>query len=125
MSIRVTAAAVIVCLALLTSSAVGEPAPVAPAVPEFVKLNSPRVACLGTFDAPDSCVQLDIGYYMNLAAYEKLDGALVRLQDAETRLQAENARLRETVMRWQPGWKLLTTALVAGVVAGLYVGLKL
>lgn len=58
-------------------------------------------------------------------AYSELDLEMKRLQDAETRLLAENRSMRETASSWQPGWKTLTLTFVAGLVGGAYIYSKL
>jgi hypothetical protein len=54
-------------------------------------------------------------------AWDKLDAETRRLQDAETRLTAENKSLRSQAGNgWRPGWKTLTTVFVVGTVLGAY-----
>ena len=54
-------------------------------------------------------------------AWSKLDAEMRRLQDAETRLTAENQSLRtQAGSGWRPGWKLLATTLVIGTALGAY-----
>lgn len=64
--------------------------------------------------------ELPPGYFLDDASFTKLDAELRRLQTIETRLTAENEELREGVAGWQPGWKLLTFTLVAGLLGGGY-----
>jgi hypothetical protein len=48
-----------------------------------------------------------------------------RLQDAETRLRAENASLRKDAGGITFGWYTLGTALVLGLAGGYYVSTKI
>lgn len=57
-------------------------------------------------------------------AVTKLDVEIKRLQEAETRLSAENHSLRDTAKSWQPGWKTLLVTLATGISVGVYAGLK-
>ncbi len=107
------------CVVLLQCGpAVAEP-------PSFAHLLSPRLACLGTLQAPTECIQLSPGYFFDEPTYNKLDTEMKRLQDAETRLQAENESFRKFAATWQPGWLTIGTALVAGVALGVYVDRKI
>lgn len=101
-------------LALVTRSAWADPS--------FAHLHSPRLACLGTVQTLEDCVQLAAGYFMDEPTYNRLDAEMKRLQDAETRLRAENSSLKESA---QPGWMVLASALAVGVVLGVYVDRKL
>lgn len=58
-------------------------------------------------------------------ARSAMDLETKRLQDAETRLEAENRSLKKTAAEWQPGWKLLLSATLVGLVGGAYLGYKL
>lgn len=53
-------------------------------------------------------------------AWDKLDAEMKRLQDAETRLTAENKSLRAQAGGWRPGWRLIATTLVVGTALGAY-----
>jgi len=57
-------------------------------------------------------------------SWERLDVEFKRLQEAETRLRAENDSFRKTAASWQPGWKILLTTLVVGVAGGVYLGTR-
>lgn len=65
-------------------------------------------------------LRLPPGYYLDEPTWEKLDSEFRRLQDAETRLTAENKSMRTTTQSWQPGWKALTITLVVGFAGGVY-----
>lgn len=58
-------------------------------------------------------------------AWDKLDLELHRLQDAETRLTAENTYMRNRVKGWTPGWKTLATTMLTSIATGIYIGRKL
>ncbi|MGN6108548.1 MAG: hypothetical protein ACTHU0_25810 [Kofleriaceae bacterium] len=60
------------------------------------------------------------GHVLSHEAWTKIDAELLRLQELETRLTAENASLRTSASTWQPGWKTLATALVLGFASGWY-----
>lgn len=57
--------------------------------------------------------------------WTRIDSELLRLQEKETRIEAENRSLRASMSEWQPGWVLITTTLVVGLGTGVYLGLKL
>lgn len=86
--------------------------------PSFAHLNSPREAC--TLTTTPSCVLLAPGYYLDESAWATRDAELKRLQDAETRLAAENQSLRGALDGWQPGWKTLVLTLASGLALGAY-----
>jgi hypothetical protein len=50
-----------------------------------------------------------------------LDAEVRRLQDAETRLGAENTSLRASADTWRPGWIVVVSAVAVGLAAGWYV----
>ena len=54
-------------------------------------------------------------------AWKKLDHEVLRLQERETVLEAENRSLRESASTWSPGWKTIVGALVVGMAGGWYV----
>jgi len=103
---------------------VGSTGAAADPVLTFAHLHSPREACLAASDPPD-CVSLPAGYFLDEPTYLHLDAEMKRLQDQETRLSTENESLRKTAASWQPGWITLTTALVVGLAAGVYLDRKL
>ena len=51
--------------------------------------------------------------------WSALDTELRRLQDAETRLAAENASLKEAARNWRPAWYYIAGALSLGYTGGL------
>jgi len=61
---------------------------------------------------------------MDESTWSRLDTEMRRLQDAETRLTAENESLRESANEIGFGWYALGAALVVGFAGGLYVGLR-
>lgn len=70
-------------------------------------------------------LQLPPGYFLDEESHDRLDREVRRLQDAETRLVAENRSLRGTLSSWQPGWVVLVVAVAGGVALGVYAGSKL
>lgn len=106
---------------LLSSRAAADPS----LAPPFAHLHSPRLACLGTLETPTDCIELSTGYFMDEPTYSKLDVEMKRLQDAETRLKAENMSLKQSAAGWQPGPLTLATAFLAGVALGVYVDRKI
>lgn len=70
-------------------------------------------------------LRLPPGYFLDEGTHDKVDLEMKRLQDAETRLKAENTSLRKTVSDWQPGWYTLAIAIAGGVALGWYANSKL
>lgn len=70
-------------------------------------------------------LRLPPGYFLDEAKYRRDEVELKRLQDAETRLTAENASFRESAKAWSPPFWLLGTAFAVGAATGVYVVLKL
>ncbi len=70
-------------------------------------------------------LRLPPGYFVEERVWSDLDLEMRRLQDAETRLTAENTSLRGAAAGWQPGWVTLTVTLAAGIVLGAYIDHKL
>lgn len=68
--------------------------------------------------------RLPVGRFVDEPSWSMLDTELKRLQDAETRLTAENKSMRETTSGWQPGWISLSTALISGIALGAYVATR-
>jgi hypothetical protein len=112
--------ALTMALLAFEADAEGDPAP-----PTFAHLQSTRLACLGVLPMVSDCITLPSGYFLDEPTYVKLDNELRRLQDTETRLVAENASLRAAAQTWKPGWITLTTTLVVGIVAGVYIDHRL
>lgn len=57
--------------------------------------------------------------------WRTLDDEMLRLQESEIRLIAENQSLRQTADAWQPSWITLALALGTGIAAGMYIQSKL
>jgi hypothetical protein len=53
-------------------------------------------------------------------AWSRFDIETKRLQEAETRLKAENVSLRAAADTWTPGWKTITATLLLGFAGGVY-----
>jgi hypothetical protein len=74
----------------------------------------------GTMKVPgidlDIDVELPPGYYFSEGAYNTLDAEVKRLQDAETRLGAENESLRKSAE--SGSWKGYAITFGLGIVAG-------
>lgn len=66
-----------------------------------------------------SDLRLPAGYFLPEAKFSELDASLKTLQDAQTRLTAENTSLRASAAEHSWGW---VWAGVAGVAAGVLVG---
>lgn len=115
--------AVAAALAVLSSSAgaAADTVEFAPGEPLNVRLGSPSTVVTdgGTE------VRLPEGVYLlGPAEWEKLDAELRRLQEAETRLGAENQSLRESARL--PSWKLpVSIGVVVGLVAGILITRRL
>jgi hypothetical protein len=71
-----------------------------------------------------SDLHLPPGYFLDEATRGALDIEMKRLQDAETRLTAENTSLTASV-GWAPGWYTLAVTLAAGIALGWYAHDKL
>lgn len=63
-------------------------------------------------------VRLPPGWFLDEGSYGTLDTEVKRLQDAETRLKAENGSLKKSADGWQPGWYTLGVAVATGIVLG-------
>lgn len=97
------------------------PAPVVIGNAGYLRLrSSARVMTDGGAD-----LRLPPGYYLDEPNWNKLDAEVRRLQDAETRLTAENQSFRASLGTWQPGWKTLLGAVILGGAGGWYLGSKL
>lgn len=84
-----------------------------PAPLENVHLNSAATCTT----VKGSVVVLPAGWFLNEAKHAALDAETKRLQDVETKIIAENGVLRASVAGWQPGWKTLLVATLAGMAA--------
>lgn len=69
-----------------------------------------------------SDLRLPPGYFLDEPAWGKLDTELRRLQDQETRLEAENQSLRKSAKGVSFGWYALGTAVALGLAGGYYLG---
>lgn len=108
---RLRAALLTVALVLIPGTSAADPL-------TFAHLRSPRKACLPEMT---DCVTLPAGFFLSEETYAKLDAKVRELQDAQTRLTAENTSLRTTASQWSPGWISLVTALVVGATVALVV----
>lgn len=70
-------------------------------------------------------LELPPGYFLDEPTWKRLDDELKRLQEAETRLRAENESFRKSAQEWQPGWKTLLGATLSGIAIGAYAYSKL
>lgn len=110
---------ILVSLLVLLASrdAASEPAPSpAPVAETKIQTPAPRKLCM-----PDllQCLVLPPGRFVDEDTWQRIDAEHRRLQTAETRLDAENRSLRNTMTGWQPGWKTLVSTLVVGFVGGV------
>lgn len=110
-------ALVIATVLALTTSAAADPIPAPGRVPHLI-MREPRVLCKPDTDPP-VCRTVPAGRYLDEPAWQTLDTEVRRLQAAETRLTAENKSLRGAVSGWQPGWKMLLVAFLAGATAAV------
>jgi hypothetical protein len=108
----------LVAVLLVVQNAAAEPL-------TFAHLHSPRLACLGTLQAPVACLELSAGYFLDESTFSKLDAEMKRLQDAETRLKTENMSLKSSAYSWDPGPIVVASTFLVGVALGLYVGGKI
>lgn len=69
--------------------------------------------------------RLPAGYYLDEPNWGRLDAEVRRLQERETRLDAENKSLKTSMSAWQPGWIVLSSTLVVGIVTGIYLHTKI
>ncbi len=107
--------AVAACVVLLSARAAADPAP-----SDYLRMRGPSVL---TVPAPSVCsngCDLPPGRWMAEPRFVAGELELKRLQDAETRLTAENQSFRKSAAEWSPGWKTITTTLIAGIAIGIY-----
>jgi hypothetical protein len=75
----------------------------------------------GTMRVPGVDLEVEVvlppGYYFSQGAYNTLNTEMVRLQDAETRLQAENESLRKSASE-SGSWKSYAIVFGVGLAAG-------
>lgn len=114
MSGRRVAVAVAVVAVLLAPKVAAEPL-------MHIVTEEPRTLCVPWPEgaAPTTCRTLPPGHFVNEPAWSALDTEIRRLQDQETRLDAENRSLRESAAGWQPGWRTLAVTLATGVALGV------
>lgn len=101
-----------IVLAALTRAASGDP------VTNVHIESSSHVTTVG-----GSELDLPPGFFLGEAARAALDTEVRRLQEAETRLTAENASLKASATDpagWKPGLYTLATTFVLGMAAGIY-----
>lgn len=106
---RLVAALVVAAALALPARAAAEPPP-----PVHLKSGSSVTTDRG------SVLRLPPGYFVTEDGWSKLDVEVRRLQESEVRLKAENESLRDSAESWQPGWKTLAGALVAGISLGTW-----
>lgn len=106
----------LVALFTLPVYAVEEPPPpVDAALPEPIHFPDPITVTTSAGNIYD----LPPGYYLHEPSYDALDTALRRLQDSETRLTAENERLKKSVDK---GSWATVKSWVYGAALGLVIG---
>jgi hypothetical protein len=108
---RVLAVAIVLTLASRASAD-----PYSPKPGETLHLTTPTT---GRTDGGTD-LRLPPGYFLDEPTHSRLDLEVKRLQDAETRLTAENASLRKSASGISFGWKTMATVLVVGVSIGVY-----
>lgn len=119
MAPRRLAAALVPVLLLASTGAAADPVP-----RTHVQTEEPRLLCIPPMP-PSRCREIPPGRFVDEGTWSELDAALRRAQDSETRLRAENHKLRESVSGWSPGWRTLAIVLVVGAAGGAYVARKL
>lgn len=106
-------------LAASARTASGDPDPTPP--PTNIHIHS--ASSLHTDGGSD--LRLPPGYFLDEPAHDRLDTEMRRLQDAETRLGAENTSLRASTQGWQPGWYTVAGIIATSLAAGWYLHDKL
>lgn len=96
---------------LLAIKAAADPAP-----SNYLRMRDPSSLTLKSGRVLD----LPPGRFVEESAFAANEAEEKRLQEAETRLTAENKSLRETAATWQPGWKTLALTLATGLALGVY-----
>jgi hypothetical protein len=69
-------------------------------------------------------LRLPPGYFLDEPAHDTLDVEMKRLQEAETRLRAENDSLRRSAKGISFGWYALGSAVAGGLALGYYLGTR-
>lgn len=109
MRLKAAASAIVLALVVLTARAAADPTPVEQDPPiHFV--HGVHVLTPGGAD-----LTLPPGYYLSEPAYDKVDAEVRRLQDAETRLTAENGALKHDVERGSSWWVVAAGIVSAGL----------
>lgn len=65
------------------------------------------------------------GWFLADEVWQRLDAETRRLQDAETRLTAENRSFRASSATWGPSWWIIVAAVAGGASLGWYARGKL
>lgn len=115
---RCTAIISLVLLISAPTTAIADPTPVVQ--PPTHLASSSAVHTDGGSD-----LRLPAGYFLPEPTWSVLVTETKRLQDAETRLKAENASLRTSVANSSPSWYVLATAVVSSLAAGWYLHSKI
>lgn len=110
MSKRYVGLAAALVVTLLAAGAAADPAPEPP-----IHLKSPSEVRT----ARGSELRLPPGYFLPEPTWAKLDNEIRRLQEAETRLKAENESLRAVPSTSWGSWTLAAGALAGGILIGL------
>lgn len=108
---RLVCAAVVAAITVTGHEVAAEPTP-APDSP--IHLRSPSTV---TTDG-GSTLRLPPSYVLDEPSWDLMDTEFRRLQDAETRLGAENKSLRDSASQWAPGWRFVLIVAATGVIAG-------
>lgn len=121
---RRIAIAIAVGVLLASASAAADPDPTSPpAVPiltDWLHFNTPaHVVTDGGAD-----LRIPMGYFLDEPTWAKREVELKRLQDAETRLTAENTSFRASASSWQPGWVTAAIVFAGGLASGWYIYAK-
>lgn len=109
-------------LLVAARGAAGQPAPDAGPAEVEVEPDEPLQFVVGPrCTVGPVAVSLAPGRFLPEPVWSRLDAEVRRLQDAETRLGAENASFRKQAAEAGPGWgtvALVVAAIVGGTVAG-------
>ena len=115
MTARRAALAIAVAL-VLTAPRLTSAEPAAPAR-VYLELPAPRTLCRPGDGGP-VCRELPPGRFLDAVSWAELDLKFRELENARTRLTAENGALRAAVEGWSPGWRTLAIAVASGVAIG-------
>lgn len=122
---RASGPVTVAVLLALTTRAAADPSTYVPCPDDTCYLHIVSNSSLYTDTSDDVQLRLPPGWFVDEGTWGRMDAEQKRLQDVETRLSAENRTLRTALDGWQPGWMTLSTALVVGLAAGIYIGVKL